>query len=89
MIKRKTPIQKEMLLLKKQEQRFLERHQEKENSRLNRFLEDKIPDKLQETLEKAFSNAFKLIFIKGVSIIEKTYKKEEMEKDFKIHDYAN
>lgn len=49
MIKRKTPIQKEMLLLKKQEQRFLERHQEKENSRLNRFLEDKIPDKLQET----------------------------------------
>lgn len=49
MIKRKTPIQKEMLLLKKQEQRFLERHQEKENSRLNRFLEDKIPDKLQES----------------------------------------
>lgn len=89
MIKRKTPIQKEMLLLKKQEQRFLERHQEKENSRLNRFLEDKIPDKLQETLEKVFSNAFKLIFIKGVSIIEKTYKKEELEKDFKIHDYAN
>ncbi len=89
MIKRKTPIQKEMLLLKKQEQRFLEHRQKQGDSRLNQFLEDKIPDKLQATLEKAFFSAFKLIFVKGVSVIEKTYKREELEKDFKIHDYAN
>lgn len=89
MIKRKTPIQKEMLLLKKQEQRFLEHRQKQGDSRLNRFLEDKIPDKLQTTLEKAFFSAFKVIFVKGVSVIEKTYKREELEKDFKIHDYAN
>ena len=89
MIKRKTPIQKEMLLLKKQEQRFLEHRQKQGDSRLNQFLEDKIPDKLQATLEKAFFSAFKLIFVKGVSLIEKTYKREELEKDFKIHDYAN
>lgn len=31
----------------------------------------------------------RLIFVKGVSVIEKTYKKEELEKDFKIHDYTN
>lgn len=78
-----------MLLLKKQEQRFLEHRQTQEDSRLNRFFEDKIPDKLQTTLEKAFFSAFKLIFVKGVSVIEKTYKREELEKDFKIHDYAN
>ena len=89
MIKRKTPIQKEMLLLKKQEQRFLEHRQKQGDSRLNQFLEDKIPDKLQAMLEKAFFSAFKLIFVKGVSVIEKTYKREELEKDFKIHDYAN
>ena len=89
MIKRKTPIQKEMLLLKKQEQRFLEHRQKQGDSRLNQFLEDKIPDKLQAMLEKAFFSAFKLIFVKGVSLIEKTYKREELEKDFKIHDYAN
>lgn len=89
MMKRKTPIQKEVLLLKKQEQRFLEHRQKQEDSRLNRFLEDKIPDKLQTTLEKAFFSAFKVIFVKGVSVIEKTYKREELEKDFKIHDYAN
>lgn len=89
MIKRKTPIQKEMLLLKKQEQRFLEHRQKQGDSRLNQFLEDKIPDKLQATLEKAFFSAFKLIFVKGVSLIEKTYKREDLEKDFKIHDYAN
>lgn len=84
MMKRKTPIQKEVLLLKKQEQRFLEHRQKQEDSRLNRFLEDKIPDKLQTTLEKAFFSAFKVIFVKGVSVIEKTYKREELERILKF-----
>lgn len=89
MIKRKNSLQKELILLKKQEQRYLDKRQEQSDSRLNRFLEDKIPEKLQNTLEKAFSSAFKLIFIKGVQVIEKTYKKEELEKDFQIRDFAN
>lgn len=89
MIKRKTPLQKEKLLLEKQEKRYLEQRQKQNDSKLNKFLEDKVPDKLQETLEKAFCSAFRLIFLKGISVIEKTYKKEELEKDFKVQDYAN
>lgn len=89
MIKRKTPLQKEILLLEKQEKRYLEQRQKQSDSKLNKLLEDKVPDKLQETLEKAFCSAFRLIFLKGISVIEKTYKKEELEKDFKVQDYAN
>ena len=89
MRKRKTPLQKELQLLEKQEKRYLEQRQNQSDSRLNRFLEDKVPDKLQKTLEKAFASAFRLIFLKGISVIEKTYKKEELEKDFKVQDYAN
>lgn len=89
MIKRKTPLQKEKLLLEKQEKRYLEQRQKQNDSKLNKFLEDKVPDKLQETLEKAFCSAFRLIFLKGISVIEKTYKKEELEKEFKVQDYAN
>lgn len=89
MIKRKTPLQKEKLLLEKQEKRYLEQRQKQNDSKLNKFLEDKVPDKLQETLEKAFCSAFRLIFLKGISVIEKTYKREELEKDFKVQDYAN
>ena len=89
MIKRKTPLQKELILLEKQEKRYLEHRQSQSDSKLNKFLEDKVPDKLQKTLEKAFASAFKLIFVKGVSVIEKTYKKQEIEKDFKVQDYAS
>ena len=88
MIKRKTPLQKEKLLLEKQEKRYLEQRQKQNDSKLNKFLEDKVPDKLQETLEKAFCSAFRLIFLKGISVIEKTYKKEELEKDFKVRDFS-
>ncbi len=29
-----------------------------------------------------------MIFEKGTALIDKTYSKEEMEKDFKVHDYT-
>ena len=64
MIKRKTPLQKEKLLLEKQEKRYLEQRQKQNDSKLNKFLEDKVPDKLQETTGKAFCSAFRLIFLK-------------------------
>lgn len=48
----------------------------------------KIPKKLQETLDAAFSKAFTLIFQKGSHVIEKTYRKEELEKNYQIQEYA-
>lgn len=50
--------------------------------------EEKIPQKLQETLDAAFSKAFTLIFQKGSHVIEKTYRKEELEKNYQIQEYA-
>ena len=55
-----------------------------------RFLtpEEKVPQKLQETLDAAFAKAFTLIFQKGSSVIEKTYQKDEFEKNYQIQEYA-
>ena len=35
-----------------------------------------------------FSKAFSLIFEKGTGVIEKTYRRDELEKSYKINDYA-
>ena len=48
-----------------------------------------VPVKLQETLDKAFVKAFGVIFEQGIGIIEKTYKKDELQKEFQINEYAN
>ena len=83
-----TPREKEWGRLLKQEQSFLEKGAHKNDSRLNQFLEDKVPEKLQGTLDAAFAKAFEMIFEKGTGVIEKTYKKEELERQFKINSYA-
>lgn len=88
MWKRKTPMEKELALLARQEARYLKKRQEQSESGLNEFLADKVPDKLQGTLERAFEKAFALVFEKGVPVIEKTYNKEEIEKNYKIKNYA-
>ena len=84
----KDPVQAELEKLKKQEGRFLEKNRERKEFFLNRFLQDKIPDRLQGTLEAAFAKAFSLIFEKGTGIIEKTYHKEELDKESSIRPYA-
>ena len=88
MWKRKTPMEKELALLARQEARYLKKRQEQSESGLNEFLADKVPDKLQGTLERAFEKAFALVFEKGAPVIEKTYNKEEIEKNYKIKNYA-
>ena len=48
-----------------------------------------MPEKLQGTLDTAFAKAFHLIFEKGTAVIEKTYRKDEIEKQYKINEFAN
>lgn len=84
-----SPREKEIKLLRQQEKRFLNRKQMQNDSKLNKLLAEKVPDKLQNTLEKAFIKAFELVFEKGVSAIEKTYNKDELEKNFKVQNFAN
>lgn len=89
LLKRRTMMQKEWDLLMKKEAKFLKSREEKKESVLNRMLAEKVPDKLQETLDTAFFKAFTLIFEKGTGVIEKTYRKEKMEREHKINQYAD
>lgn len=89
MLKKKNYLEQEWNRLKKQELKFLKERENKKDSFLNQKLSTIIPPKLQNTLDAAFSKAFGVIFDKGTEWIEKTYKKEELQKDFKINEFAN
>lgn len=86
--KKVSPLEKEWTKLEDKELKYLNKRLEKKDFRLNQLLEEKIPENLQNTLDIAFFKAFTLIFEKGTGVIEKTYKKEELEKDFKINEYT-
>lgn len=83
-----TPREKEWVRLLKQEKAFLDKGVGRKDSKLNQLLEDRVPEKLQGTLDAAFAKAFETIFEKGTSMIEKTYKKDELKRQFKINAYA-
>jgi len=74
---------------RKQEQMFLVDRGEKKDTFLNRKLAEKVPEKLQGTLDTAFAKAFGMIFEKGTEVIEKTYKKGELQKSYKMNKYAD
>ena len=83
----KSAVEKEWRKLEKEEFHFLDKHMHKEDSKLNQFLSDKVPGGLQDTLDAAFAKAFHLIFEKGTDLIEKTYKKAELEKEYHINNF--
>lgn len=87
-LRRAGALKKEWEGVLKRERSFLDRRKDKKDSALNRMLADKVPEKLQRTLDAAFEKAFYLIFEKGTDIIEKTYKKEELEKQHMVNRYA-
>ncbi len=89
MFQKKTPYQKEWEKFVKKEQKYLDKQKEKKESFLNQKLEEKVPEKLQGTLDTAFAKAFHLIFEKGTTVIEKTYDKEEIEKQYQINEFTN
>ncbi len=88
LFQRKAPIEKEWDKLLKQESKFLSARVEKKDTFLNQKLSQVVPEKLQDTLDSAFAKAFGLIFDKGTGIIEKTYKKSDIEQNFQINQYA-
>lgn len=88
MRKRTTPFQKEWEKLEKQETAYLQKRKEKTDSKLNQLLEKKVPANLQNTLDSAFSKAFYVIFEKGTGVIEKTYKREDLQKTYQINEFT-
>ena len=85
---KRTAREKELDIIKKKEWSWLKSKEKKSDSFLNQKLEQYVPEKLQDTLHVAFEKAFTLIFDKGAGVIEKTYKKEELERIYKINAYA-
>lgn len=81
-------IEKELQKIKKAEARLCRNMEKRDTPVWKAKIEEKIPDKVMIGLQKAFSKAFYLIFEKGSAIIEKTYSRESIEKDFQIRDYA-
>lgn len=51
-------------------------------------VENKIPQKIYFALESTFSKGFSLVFSQGRGLIEKTYKKENIQNNHAIRDYA-
>ena len=88
MFKLRSPWQKEWQKLLKKEIELTERKKLKKETKLNTLLAQKVPPNLQGTLDAAFAKAFTLVFEKGTGVIEKTYKKEELQKSYQINEYA-
>ncbi len=83
LLHKKTLPEKELKLLYKKEQNFLKKRLTKKESKLNSILDKKVPEKLQNTLNKAFNKSFSIVFEKGITFIEKTYKKENIKEAYK------
>ncbi|MDE7204028.1 MAG: EcsC family protein [Lachnospiraceae bacterium] len=88
MFKKTSPIEKELNNIIKKEAKLTKHAEQYQPAAWRETLEQKIPSKVYTNLQLTFCKAFKLIFEKGTALIEKTYSKNEMEKDFQVHDYA-
>ena len=88
LFKRKSPMEREWDQLIKREEKLTRKRMEKKESVLNQKLEKYVPEKLQDTLEAAFGKAFTVIFDKGTGVIEKTYNRDELEKQYQLNEYA-
>ena len=78
---------KELSYILKQEAAF-HKQAEKTLPQWKSALAEKVPAKVTAGLQTAFSKAFAVIFEKGTSVIDKTYNKDELEKNHQIQDYA-
>ena len=81
-------LQKELEQLKKRERRLERSAGKQEPPEWKKALETKVPEKVRVSLEKAFCKAFSVVFQHGNTLIEKTYDKEELQKDHEIQAYA-
>lgn len=81
-------IEKEWKQMLRAEQAFLNRNMPARRAGWQEKVAGLVPEKLESTLHTAFYKAFELIFDKGTPVIEKTYRKEKKQQDYKINAYA-
>lgn len=84
-----SPVERELQKIEREEQKLIQYAERHKNAPAWKAeLEDRIPEKVMSGLQKAFVKAFGLVFEKGAVIIEKTYDKDSLVKEFQINDYA-
>lgn len=86
--KRVKVIEKELKAVEKQEKKLEKTALNAKPAPLKTALENKIPQKVYFGLESTFSKGFSLVFSQGRALIEKTYKKETIQNNHSIRDYA-
>lgn len=87
-IKQKKLLQKELLKVERQDQAFRQEARSAKPAAWKTSLEQKVPQKLRASLESGFSKGFSIVFTNGQQIIEKSYRKEEIQASHAVHDYA-
>ena len=80
-------ILKELNRISRAEKRF-KKQAHQDGPKWQSELEKKVPEKVLNNLQTVFRKAFQIIFDKGTPLIEKTYKKEDIQKEFLVHDFA-
>ena len=80
-------ILKELNRISRAEER-LKKQAHQDGPKWQSELEKKVPEKVLNNLQTVFRKAFQIIFDKGTPLIEKTYKKEDIQKEFLVHDFA-
>lgn len=90
--KKKQVLIKQLKLIEKQERKLMKNQDPSFlMSKIHPVMEklqDKVPDKLKDTLDKAFYKGFQLVFDKGGSYIEKTYRKDKLRLEYDINNYG-
>ena len=86
--RRESAIRKELLLLQEQEERLAAAAMEKGGKGWKAALESKLPPKVYDGLQSAFCKAFGLVFKQGRFLIEKSYRKEDLQEDQRLRQEA-
>ena len=81
-------LNKEFQALQRQEDKLMSAAMKAKPAAWKTGLEDKIPKKVYTGLNSAFCKGFSVVFLHGRALIEKTYKKEAIQEDQAVRDYA-
>lgn len=81
-------LNKELALVRKQEQRMEQSARNASPALWKTELESRIPPKVYSGLESAFCKGFSLVFRQGRAIIEKSCSRETLQAEFTLRDYA-
>lgn len=81
-------LEKEILRLERQEAKMATAAAKKAVPGWKTELESRIPGKVRQGLESTFAKGFSLVFRQGRGLIERTYDRDNIQRDHRIRNYA-